>query len=89
MQKSDQRIDIFKILPQFLTEKICNKFEEEKKTYKVACPKFELPALSSEFYNYILSKEFMAAVGMLHSKDKTISKLSVRIFAKLLFLWTN
>ena len=34
----------------------------------VACPKFGQPALSSEFYNYALKTEIVAAEGMLLKK---------------------
>ena len=53
-------------------------------THRVACLKFGHPALSSEFYNYTLIKEFVAAVGIIliilnhHSKAEGISKQTVR-----------
>ena len=41
----------------------------KKWIHRVACPKFEHPALSSEFYNYTPNTEFVAAVGILWKKS--------------------
>ena len=44
----------------------------------VVCPKFGKPALISEFYDYALDKEFVAAVGMLRKNYVFNGQVNVR-----------